>query len=81
MSERRLRKSSRYTIVIHEVTTTDVRIWVGALLPSLGKPLNWQLVIGKVTQGFSVENEVCEIVNKREYLNFDKNNWERPFKE
>jgi hypothetical protein len=80
MSKRRLRKTSRYTIVIHDVTTTEARIWVGALLPSLGKPLNWRLVIRKVIQGFGVENEDCEIVKKREYLNFDKKNWERPFK-
>lgn len=41
------RLTSRYTLVIHEVTTT-VKVWVGALLPSLGKPNNWQLVVKKL---------------------------------
>ena len=41
------RLTSGYTIVVHDVTTTTIKLWIGALTPSMGKPHNWRLVLRK----------------------------------
>jgi len=79
MENRRERVTSRYTLVIHEVSTSSVKVWVGALLPSLAKPHNWCLVIKKISLGFSVEDEEGEEVKRIEYLSEDGDVWLRPF--
>jgi hypothetical protein len=75
--KRRVRKTSRYSLVIHEVTDTSVNLWVGALSPSIAKPKNWCIVIKSVAQGFGVEDEVGSEVVRIEHL--DDNVWKRPF--
>lgn len=80
MGNRRERKTSRYAMAIHEVTTTSAKVWVGALLPSLSKPHNWRLVVKKVVQGFGVEDEIGQEAKIIEHLREDGDVWERPFK-
>lgn len=79
MENRRKRLTSGYTLVVHEVTTTSVKIWVGALAPSIAKPNNWRLVIKKTTQGFSQENKHGKEVQRIEHFIEDGNVWKRPF--
>jgi len=78
MENRRKRLTSGYTLVIHEVTTTSVKIWVGAIAPSIAKPINWCLVIKKTTQGFSQENKHGVEVQRSKHE--DVKIWKRPFK-
>jgi len=73
------RLTSRYTLVVHEVTTTAAKIWVGALLPSLGKPHNWRLVVRKVNSEDDRDNETGEIVKIIEHLKEQGDVWKRPF--
>lgn len=80
MDTRRKRITSRYALAIHEVTTNSVKVWVGALLPSLSKPHNWRLVVKRVTLGFGVEDEAGNVVKTVEHLKDDGDVWERPFK-
>ena len=80
MENRRDRLTSRYALVMHEVTTISVKVWVGALLPSLAKPKNWRLVVKKVNTGFSREDGESEEVKTIEHLIDDGDVWERPFK-
>lgn len=49
--------TSRYVLVVHEITTTAVKIWFGALLPSLAKPHNWRLLVRKVNSDDDRTNE------------------------
>lgn len=81
MSKRRERKTSRYSLVIHEVTTDSVRVWVGALHPSIAKPRNWRLVVKQVDDGFSHENDTAvEVPNATvEHLSENGDVWQRPF--
>jgi hypothetical protein len=78
MSARRERKTSRYSLVVHEVSTTSVNIWVGALLPSIAKPKNWALVVKQVDNGFANETASGDKIKRIEHLSDDK--WLRPFK-
>ncbi|MDR4518714.1 MAG: hypothetical protein MRK00_15200 [Nitrosomonas sp.] len=73
------RLTSRYALAVHEVTTTSVKIWVGALLPSLAKPHNWRLVVRKVNSESDRKNETGEIVKTIEYLKAQGDVWQRPF--
>jgi len=61
-----VRLTSRYTLVVHEVTNKSAKIWLGALIPSLAKPHNWRLIL-KDAQG-----------NKIRTLN-RTDGWIRPF--
>ena len=74
---RRQRVTSRYDVVVHEVTTTSARLWIGALSPSIAKPINWRLLVRKMDKGFGDEGEQGEIVNTIEHLADDV--WQRPF--
>lgn len=73
------RLTSRYALVVHEVTTTTAKIWVGALLPSLAKPHNWRLVVIKVNSDDDRKNETGETVKTIEHLKTQGDVWERPF--
>ncbi|MDR4519478.1 MAG: hypothetical protein R3E36_02540 [Nitrosomonas sp.] len=73
------RLTSRYVLVVHEVTTTSVKIWVGALLPSLAKPHNWRLVVRKVNSETDRKNETGEIIKTITHLKEQGDVWERPF--
>ena len=73
------RLTSRYTLVVHEVTSTTAKIWVGALLPSLAKPHNWQLVVKKVNTEAERKNEEGTEVKTIEHLKAQGDVWERPF--
>ena len=57
------RLTSGYTIVVHEVTTTSAKLWVGALSPSMGKPRNWQLVVKNVNTAKQREKENGGVIN------------------
>ncbi len=69
------RITSGYTIVVHEVTTTSVKLWIGALTPSMGKPRNWELVIKKADTASKRKNESGEIIRTESY----GDEWIRPF--
>ncbi len=73
------RLTSRYVLVVHEVTTTTAKIWVGALLPSLAKPHNWRLIVKKVNSEDDRDNETGETVKVIEHLKAQGDVWERPF--
>lgn len=73
------RLTSRYALVVHDVTTTTAKIWVGALLPSLAKPHNWRLVVKKVNSDDDRKNETGETVKIIEHLKAQGDVWERPF--
>ena len=62
-----VRLTSRYTLVVHDVSTDRATLWVGALLPSLGKPKNWRLII-------------TDVVNKTSRIQRFSDGWIRPFK-
>ena len=80
MDERRQRITSGYTIVIHEVWNTAVKIWVGALSPSRAKPHNWRLVVWDTTRrGFGQESDKGIKVESIEHLAVDGDVWQRPF--
>lgn len=74
---RRQRVTSRYDVVVHEVTTQSAKLWIGALSPSIAKPNNWRLIVRKMDKGFGNEGEQGEIVNTIEHLADDV--WQRPF--
>ena len=69
------RTTSGYTIVVHEVTTTSVKLWIGALSPSMGKPKNWQLVVKKADTAKQRKNEVGDVISTESY----DDEWVRPF--
>jgi len=69
------RTTSGYTIVVHEVTTTSVKLWIGALSPSMGKPKNWQLVIRKADTIKKRKEEAGDVITTQNY----GDEWERPF--
>lgn len=71
--------TSRYVLVVHEITTTAVKIWFGALLPSLAKPHNWRLLVKKVNSDDDRANETGEIVQTITHLKEQGDVWERPF--
>ena len=73
------RLTSRYALVVHEVTEKSAKIWVGALLPSLAKPLNWRLVVRKVNSDDDRSNETGQTVKIIEHLKAQGDVWERPF--
>ena len=73
------RLTSRYTLVVHEVSTTTAKIWVGALLPSLAKPHNWRLVVKKINSDEDRNNETGETVHTIERLKKFGDAWKRPF--
>jgi hypothetical protein len=79
MTNRRKRLTSGYVLVIHEVTTTSVNVWAGALEPSIAKPKNWRLTIKKTTEGFSQEQALGNEVDRIEYSTDDGDVWLRPF--
>lgn len=79
MTNRRKRLTSGYVLVIHEVTTTSVNIWAGALEPSIAKPKNWRLTIKKTTEGFAQEQVLGDEVDRIEYSSDDGDVWLRPF--
>jgi len=82
MTKRRERLTSGYTMVIHEVTTTAVNVWVGALAPSIAKPRNWRLIIKKTPEGFSQDSTSGdEVVKCIKYFKEDGDVWQRPFKQ
>ena len=60
------RLTSGYTFVIHEVTNSEAKFWVGALKPSVAKPHHWRLQI-KNQQG-RIEKQIR-----------GTDNWLRPF--
>ena len=70
------RLTSGYTIVVHEVTTSSVKLWLGSLSPSIGKPHNWRLLVKKANTAKQRENESgSEITTQL----FGKDDWQRPF--
>lgn len=69
------RLTSGYTIVVHEVTTTTVKLWIGALSPSMGKPQNWRLVVKKANTANQREKENGTVITTESY----GNEWKRPF--
>lgn len=69
------RLTSGYTIVVHDVTTTTIKLWIGALTPSMGKPRNWRLVIKRCNSETHRENESGRKVRTETY----GDEWERPF--
>jgi len=79
MTNRRKRLTSGYVLVIHEVTTTSVNVWAGALEPSIAKPKNWRLTIKKTTEGFAQEQALGNEVDRIEYSTDDGDVWLRPF--
>ena len=60
------RLTSGYTFVVHEVSTTQVKLWIGALLPSIAKPNNWRL---------QFKNSTGEVVKQLK----GGSDWQRPF--
>ena len=73
------RLTSRYVLVVHEVTRSSAVIWIGALLPSLAKPHNWRLVVNKVNSEADRQTETGETVKTIEHLKEQGDVWERPF--
>jgi len=69
------RTTSGYTIVVHEVTTTSVKLWIGALSPSMGKPKNWQLLIKKADTIKKRKDEEGDVISTESY----GDEWLRPF--
>ncbi|MDH5424991.1 MAG: hypothetical protein OEY29_08370 [Gammaproteobacteria bacterium] len=69
------RLTSGYTLVIHEVTQSSVKLWLGALAPSLAKPHNWRLVIKKSDSAKMRANEDGVIIQTLDRGNI----WQRPF--
>ena len=67
--------TSGYTIVVHEVTTTTVKLWIGALIPSMGKPFNWRLVLRKCDTEEDREKESGRKIRTETY----GDEWIRPF--
>ncbi len=39
------RLTSGFSLVVHEVSAKDVKLWIGALKPSIAKPHLWQLIL------------------------------------
>lgn len=70
------RLTSGYTFVVHEVTTTSVKLWMGALSPSIGKPYNWRLVIKKANTARQREKENGK---KMVTARYGKDEWQKPF--
>lgn len=58
--------TSRYTLVIHEVTSTSVKVWLGALFPSIAKPHHWRLRV------LDKRGNLVKTVSRTD-------GWERPF--
>ncbi|NQZ31152.1 MAG: hypothetical protein HRU06_07735 [Oceanospirillaceae bacterium] len=75
MQNRRPRLTSGYTLVIHEVTTSSVKVWVGALSPSMVKPEKWRLCLAQV-DSFSDEMASEQALVQ---VDFVKDVWKRPF--
>ena len=69
------RLTSGYSIVVHEVTTSSVKLWLGALTPSMGKPRNWRLVLRKCNTEKQREKESGQEIRTENY----SNEWKRPF--
>lgn len=69
------RLTSGYTLVVHEVTQTSVKLWLGALAPSLAKPHNWQLILKKSNTAKLRAEEDGQIVKTIARGNI----WQRPF--
>lgn len=77
LKNRRQRKTSRLAMAIYEVTTESVKVWIGALLPSIAKPKNWRYHIRRLDNGFSDESDRGTPIRTIEHLDFD--DWKRPF--
>ena len=69
------RLTSGYTIVVHDVTTTTIKLWIGALTPSMGKPRNWRLVLRKCDTETHRQNEKGRIIRTETY----GDEWIKPF--
>jgi hypothetical protein len=69
------RLTSGYTFVVHEVTASSVKLWLGALSPSMGKPKKWKLVVKRANTPTQRSNEGGSEVFTRQY----GNEWEKPF--
>lgn len=70
------RLTSGYTLVVHEVTATTAKLWLGALSPSLAKPHNWRLVIKKANTAKQRMNESGTVVKT---ILRENDVWKRPF--
>lgn len=70
------RLTSGYTLVVHEVTSTTVKLWLGALAPSLAKPHHWRLVLKKANTEQQRKEENGTVVKT---INRKKDAWKRPF--
>lgn len=71
------RITSGYSIVVHDVTTTSIKLWIGALTPSMGKPRNWRLLLRKCNTEEQRKQESGQKVWSEQY----GNEWIRPFEQ
>ena len=70
------RLTSGYTFVVHEVTNTSVKLWIGALSSSIGKPHNWRLVVKKAN---TIKQRERENGKKMVTARYGKDDWQKPF--
>lgn len=69
------RLTSGYTLVVHETTTSSVKLWLGALAPSIAKPHHWRLVVKRSNTAKQRQQEKGTEVLSVVY----GDDWQRPF--